>query len=451
MHRCRAGGGVGPVATGVACPLHEEGDPQRVLDAGGPPWTRGPSVPEAASTPTAGTRSSASPTVEGLIPPASVTGTSRATAAASAVSTRIPVPPGWGPPAASSRIRVAPAAQVPPGVRDDRVGVRARGDAQRLPDRTRCGGDGGRRLVAAHLDRVGIDGRDDLGQARRRQVRGDGDDRRAAAGPGGPRQAGQRDPLFDGQLTRRAGREVEPDGVRAGADRGEHPGGVRHAAHLDARGAVVGGEVGGVPAGRHERRGHGLRVAGTHQRLADQRGVEPGRPPASDGRGVANAGLRDGQPVAGDRVPERDGPLRVHVQRPEVPVVDPDDAGVRTRAPTPARGRRAPPPAAPGQGPGPARRAGRAAWPGGARRGAGRGRPRQPGGGRAAGDRRRTPWPGPARRPRRGPRAGRRPNPRTSGARRGRRSRPRRRRRRPGRAPRRRPRRRGRRRKASGA
>ena len=75
------------------------------------PSSRGASVPEATSTPTAGIASSASATLPACRPPASVTGTSRATAAARPASTRTPVPPGCGPPAVSSRMRVAPASR----------------------------------------------------------------------------------------------------------------------------------------------------------------------------------------------------------------------------------------------------------------------------------------------------------------------------------------------------
>ena len=67
-----------------------------------------------------GSRAGPRPTFAGSRPPASVTGTSRATAAASATSARVPVPPGCGPPAVSRRIRVDAGVEEAPGRVDRR-------------------------------------------------------------------------------------------------------------------------------------------------------------------------------------------------------------------------------------------------------------------------------------------------------------------------------------------
>ena len=77
-----------------------------------------------------------------------------------------------------------------------------------------------------------------------------------------------------------------------------------------------------------KRAGGGRGIGRAHQRLADQRRIEPGRAPARDGRRVANPQFRDGEPVAGDELPQPHGLLRIDVQRPQIPVVDPDQAPV---------------------------------------------------------------------------------------------------------------------------
>ena len=219
------------------------------------------------------------------------------------------------------------------GTGDHDLGIVARTDLERLPDGPPRLSDGRRRLVAAQLDGIGIDGSDDVAKGVGTNVGGDDDDARArgARRGGGPGEAGERRSLLDRQLAGRPGREVEPDGVGASADGGQDPGLVRHAADLHERGAGVGRDVARVASGGDERPGGGGRICRAHQRLADERGVEPGRAPAGDGRRVPHAGLRDRQAVARDQLAQPHGLLRVHLERPEVAVVDPDEPGVRAQ------------------------------------------------------------------------------------------------------------------------
>ena len=72
---------------------------------------RGCSTPDATSAPVAAMDRRAPAAFDGVRPPASVTGSSRATCAARVSAARTPVPPGCGPPAVSSSRRVAPAAR----------------------------------------------------------------------------------------------------------------------------------------------------------------------------------------------------------------------------------------------------------------------------------------------------------------------------------------------------
>ena len=76
------------------------------------PSIRAASTPEATSTPIAATERTASPTLAGLSPPPRITGTARAIAAARLVDERVPVPPGWGPPAVSRRIALRAGVEV---------------------------------------------------------------------------------------------------------------------------------------------------------------------------------------------------------------------------------------------------------------------------------------------------------------------------------------------------
>ena len=84
------------------------------------------------------------------------------------------------------------------------------------------------------------------------------------------------------QCARRAGDEVEPDRIRAGADRGLDAGGVGDAADLDERGARRLDRIVGGLAGGNERAGGRGRIARANERLADERRIETERPPAPD-------------------------------------------------------------------------------------------------------------------------------------------------------------------------
>ena len=160
MHGRRAEGDVGPMPAGVAGALDEEGDRERVLARPLARRCAGRSVPEATSTPVAGTARTASATFAGPRPPARVTGTSRATAAASAVSTRSP---------GAARVRAAGGVEEDPrGARvQERAGAGETTSSARSAAPTRSafhtgrpdGRDGGRRLVPVELDRVGVDRR----------------------------------------------------------------------------------------------------------------------------------------------------------------------------------------------------------------------------------------------------------------------------------------------------
>ena len=152
---------VGPVAAGVAGTLGEERDARAGPCAAARRRRAARSVPEATSTPMAGTARTASATLAGSRPPARMTGTSRATAAASAVSTRRPVPPG---------MRPAGGVEQDPRRRPRARNARARettssGAAseaptpERLPRGATGGRDRRRRLVAVELDHVRVHGR----------------------------------------------------------------------------------------------------------------------------------------------------------------------------------------------------------------------------------------------------------------------------------------------------
>ena len=110
MDRRRAEGEVGAVVARGAGALGEEGHEVRVLARPLPGLAR---QLHARGDVHAGRRDVAQRArdVPGASPPARVTGTSRATAAASATDARWPVPPGWGPPAVSRRRRSTPPAR----------------------------------------------------------------------------------------------------------------------------------------------------------------------------------------------------------------------------------------------------------------------------------------------------------------------------------------------------
>ena len=69
-------------------------------------------------------------------------------------------------------------------------------------------------------------------------------------------------------------------------------------------------------------------VAAAHELLADERGVEAQRPPSAEDRRVADAGLGDDDAVGRDPLAQPVGEPLVDRQRPQVAVVDADDARV---------------------------------------------------------------------------------------------------------------------------
>ena len=134
----------------------------------------------------------------------------------------------------------------------------------------------------------------------RRSVGEDADQQRAVAG--GVARAGRGDErggLRLGQRTRRAGHEVEADGVRPGSHRRRQAGRLRDAADLDEGRAAVRGRI---HAGRRHapaatsvatRASTAAGVAaGAHEVLADERRVEADRPPAAHGGRVAQRPTR---------------------------------------------------------------------------------------------------------------------------------------------------------------
>ena len=93
------------------------------------------------------------------------------------------------------------------------------------------------------------------------------------------------------------------------------------------RRATLAGSVGAAPGGHERAHGRG-RIAAPDQRLADERAVEPLRPPAGDRLGRSDPGLGDDEPVVRHELAEPARAVGVHLERPQVAVVDADQAGV---------------------------------------------------------------------------------------------------------------------------
>ena len=234
------------------------------------PATRGASAPDATSTPTAGTASSAPATDAGSSPPARITGISRATAAASVGSARVPVPPGCGPPAVSSRIRAAPAARsarARPRVASTRT-VRSAGSSGATAGRctTAHAGRGEAAIRAGFSPPANWIASTFTATAEGIEERvvgvgGDGDERRGPLAARGAGATGEGGTLGDGQLARRPGHEVEADRVGAGGQRRVEAGVVDDAADLHERDPVGGAGIHRHRAGGHEGRRGGARIA----------------------------------------------------------------------------------------------------------------------------------------------------------------------------------------------
>ncbi len=152
------------------------------------------------------------------------------------------------------------------------------------------------------------------------------DQRPAGPGPGAPGQPRERGRLVESERPGRAGDDVQPDRIGTGGDRGEDPVGVGDAADLHERPA---GDVGRIVRGRprrHEGPGGSGRVRRADERLTDQRRVEPERAPARHRGRFTDPRLGDDQPIVGDALAQPGGALDVDLERPQVPVVEPDEA-----------------------------------------------------------------------------------------------------------------------------
>ncbi len=159
----------------------------------------------------------------------------------------------------------------------------------------------------------------------RRRVGGDRDDQRPVAAAG--RRPGETCELGRlGHLERpgSAGHDVEPDRIGPGGDRGEDPVGVGDPADLDEGPTRDVGRVVWRGAGRDERPYRGGGIGRADQRLADERAIDPERAPARDRRRLADARLGDHEPIVGDVLAQPGRPLDVDLERPQVPVVEPD-------------------------------------------------------------------------------------------------------------------------------
>ena len=283
------------------------------------PGSRGASTPEATSTPTAAIDRSASATFVGASPPARVTGSSRATAAARAATARWPVPPGCGPPAVSSSRRADALRRDGRGRASTMTRAAAVGSDGVSTGRWStfhtgrptggCGADG---FVAVELDGVRVD------VARRCPPR-------TPAGVGGDRDEPGRDPAGTRRARPRpasaASSTVRPRGVPgtrlrpiASAPR------VAAAMALPAsptpqiltkgRRATFAGSSGGAPAATNAR----TVALGSVERTSASPTRAPSKPcgsPPGDRDGVANTRLGDDQPVVGDGRAQTTGPLRI--------------------------------------------------------------------------------------------------------------------------------------------
>ena len=211
-------------------------------------------------------------------------------------------------------------------VRDGREGRRlGGGQVEHLPCPAHDTGRGTDPLVPAQLDGVRVERGDRRLDPGLVGVGGDRDDQRpAAAGAGRPGQPRQRRGFVQLERPGRAVHDVEPDRVGAGGHGGEDAGLVGDAADLHERATRDVGRVVGRGAGRDEGAGGGRRVAGAHERFADQGAVEAERAPAGDGPGLAHARFGDDQPIVGDQVAQAPGALDVDLERPQVAVVEPD-------------------------------------------------------------------------------------------------------------------------------
>ena len=202
-------------------------------------------------------------------------------------------------------------------------------DMKRLPGRARGRCQGRGRLVPVELDRVGVHGGDQRGEFCRRGVGGHENDPGPAAG-GCRRAEDAREVRGFARVehARGADHDIQADRVRTCPDGREDASLVRHATDLHERPACDVGRVDRLASGRNVRADGGDRIRGAHERLADERAIEPERPPSRDRGWVADAGLGDHQAVIRDEGAHSIGSLRVHLEGPQVAIVDADQARI---------------------------------------------------------------------------------------------------------------------------
>ena len=201
---------------------------------------------------------------------------------------------------------------------------------QHLPDGARDGGYRRDGLVAGELDRV----RGERGycrvDVRLRRVREHRHDLRPRPRRRRlPHQCGQPGGFGQREGPRRARDEVQPNGVGAGAEGGKDAVLVGDAAYLDERLPRLRRHVVWHRTRGDERPSRGGRVGRAHQSLADEGSVEPQRPPGNQGSGLAHPRLANHQPVIRNHRSQAQAVLRIHLQGPQVAVVQPDQASVR--------------------------------------------------------------------------------------------------------------------------
>ena len=334
---------------------------------------------------------------------------SRATAAASSVASGSPVPPGWAPPAVSSRIRSTPGGEVRPGPshagRDQRLDARpARSLGRQVDATSRSAGrdppDELGRLVAGELDDVRVERGDDRLEPFEPGVGGDRHDPRLAGRPSRP--------LERGGPARRPRRARGSGACPArGSSRSRRP---RHASAARIPAASVIPQILTNGARSAAAGSSGSRPAAANRAAAAAGSAE--RISASPMSAASKPSARQPASVPGSRTPDSattrrsvrhelaqpHGPLGVDRQGPQVAVVQADQAGPGGEGPLELALDRAPRPAARGRGrqgsstrrPRPGRRME-------ARQEQDEVRPGRSAGAAAAADRPRTPWPGPAR------------------------------------------------------
>ena len=180
-----------------------------------------------------------------------------------------------------------------------------------LPGGSRRRRDDGDRLLAAVLHDIGIDRVDEGRQMLRRRVRDDGDDARTTPG---------RRRVADDAARSAASPISSARGVPATRLRPIASAPARTAARAPAtsvtpqiftsgRRATFAGSS-GVRPGRHEGASDGRRIRRPHERLADERAVEPERSPSSHGLSVAHPGLGDDEAVVRHEIAEAIRPVR---------------------------------------------------------------------------------------------------------------------------------------------